>query len=301
MKPVYRLIAVAALAASSFPVHAAPLFSGLSQGAPVPPAVLGAPSSDRAPVVLAQSTDPVFRIGQLEEQLRALNGRVEELGFQLLQMQEQMRQMQEDNEFRFQELEKTGSQRGDAGPSAIQPGVEQSTTASTDQTGQGTGTPPVDLGTIQFNDNGDLIGGIIQPTEPGGAETASLTAPEDIYQAGYNHMLAGDYALAEQVFQQYVGSFPDGERAPDAMFWLGEAQYSQANYQASAQTFLEAHKQYPAADKGADTLLKLGMSLAKLDNRDTACATLREVLIRYPGASAAVRAKVSEEQIQASC
>jgi len=28
---------------------------------------------------------------------------------------------------------------------------------------------------------------------------------------------------------------------------------------------------------------------------------LREVLIRYPGASAAVRAKVSEEQLRASC
>ncbi|MDP2122254.1 MAG: tol-pal system protein YbgF [Hoeflea sp.] len=300
MKPVYRLIAVAALAAFSFPAHAAPLFSGFSQNAPVPPAAVGSMSSDRGAVVLAQSSDPVFRIGQLEEQLRALNGRLEELGFQLLQMQEQMRQMQEDNEFRFQELEKTGGQRGDAGPAVIQPGVEPSSTASADQGSQGTGTPPVDLGTIRFNDNGDLIGGIIQPTEPGAA-TASLTAPDDIYQAGYNHMLAGDYALAEQVFQQYVGSFPDGERAPDAMFWLGEAQYSQANYQASAQTFLDAHKKYPSADKGPDTLLKLGMSLAKLDNRDTACATLREVLIRYPGASAAVRAKVAEEQVLASC
>jgi len=300
MKPVYRLIAAAALAAMSFPVNAAPLASGFSQGAPVPPAAVGPSVSSQAPVVLAQSTDPVFRIGQLEEQLRALNGRVEELGFQLLQMQEQMRQMQEDNEFRFQELEKTGGQRGDAGPSLIEPGVEDSSTASTDQGSQGTGAPAMDLGSIRFDDNGDLIGGIIEPTEPGN-QTASLTAPEDIYQAGYNHMLAGDYALAEQVFQQYVSSFPEGERAADAMFWLGEAQYSQANYQASAQTFLDAHKQYPQADKGADSLLKLGMSLAKLDNRDTACATLREVLIRYPGASAAVRAKVSEEQLRASC
>lgn len=300
MKPIYRLIAAAAFSTLALPVNAAPLASGFSQVAPVPHAAVGSTASDQAPVILAQSTDPVFRIGQLEEQLRALNGRVEELGFQLLQMQEQMRQMQEDNEFRFQELEKTGDQRGDAGPAVTQPGVENSSTASTNQDSQGTGAPAMDLGTIQFNNNGDLIGGIIEPTEPGN-QTASLTAPEDIYQSGYNHMLAGDYALAEQVFQQYVGSFPEGERAADAMFWLGEAQYSQGNYQASAQTFLDAHKQYPQADKGADSLLKLGMSLAKLDNRDTACATLREVLIRYPGASAAVRAKVSEEQLKASC
>ncbi|OCW59294.1 tol-pal system protein YbgF [Hoeflea olei] len=303
MKRISTLLAAAAFVATALPVTAAPLLSGFTLATPVPPAAVGSSAPERAPVVLAQSGDPVFRIGQLEEQVRALNGRIEELGFQMLQMQEQMRQMQEDNEFRFQELEKgTGSQRGDAGPAAAPSGVEPSSTASASGETQGTGAPPRDLGSIQFNQNGDLIGGIIEPNGSSTAtETASLTAPEDIYQAGYNHMLAGDYALAEQVFRQYIDGFPEGERAADAMFWLGEAQYSQGNYQDSAQTFLDAHKRYPQADKGADTLLKLGMSLAKLDNRDTACATLREVLIRYPGASAAVRAKVSEEQLRASC
>lgn len=46
----------------------------------------------------------------LEDQLRQLNGKVEELNFQILQMQEQMRKQQEDNEFRFQQLEGGGSQ-----------------------------------------------------------------------------------------------------------------------------------------------------------------------------------------------
>ncbi len=300
MKPISKLLAAAAISAIAFPASAAPLLSGFSQGPLFPPAPVATAQTNRAPVILAQTGDPVYRIGQLEEQIRGLTGRIEELGFQLLQMQEQMRQMQEDNEFRFQQLEKTGDQRGDAGPAVTQPGIEQSTTASTTQDTQGTGAPETDLGTIRFDDKGDLIGGIIQPMD-GASETASLSSPEDMYQAGYNHMLAGDYALAEQVFQDYVANNPDDPRASDAMFWLGEAQYSQARYQDSAKTFLDAHKRYPRADKGADTLLKLGMSLAKLDNRETACATLREVLIRYPGASAAVRAKVGEEQKRASC
>ncbi|CDX25154.1 conserved exported hypothetical protein [Mesorhizobium sp. ORS 3324] len=41
----------------------------------------------------------------LEDQLRQMNGKIEELNFQILQMQEQMRKQQEDNEFRFQQLE----------------------------------------------------------------------------------------------------------------------------------------------------------------------------------------------------
>lgn len=300
MKSISRLFAAAAISMFAIPVSAAPLLSGFSQGTLVPPASIETEQTDRAPVILAQTGDPVFRIGQLEEQVRGLNGRIEELGFQLLQMQEQMRQMQQDNEFRFQELEKTGNQRGDAGSSITQPGVEQSSTASTNQAGQGAGTPATDLGSIRFDDKGDLIGGIIEPMD-GADDIASLSSSGDMYQVGYNHMLAGDYALAEQVFADYVASNPEDPRASDAMFWLGEAQYSQGRYQESAKTFLDAHKQYPQADKGADTLLKLGMSLAKLDNRETACATLREVLIRYPGASAAVRAKVSEEQQRTSC
>ncbi|SOE16287.1 tol-pal system protein YbgF [Hoeflea halophila] len=300
MKSISRLFAAAAISMIVIPASAAPLLSGFSQGSLVPPASIETPETSRAPVILAQTGDPVFRIGQLEEQVRGLNGRIEELGFQLLQMQEQMRQMQQDNEFRFQELEKTGNQRGDAGSSVTQPGIESSTTASTTQAGQGTGAPASDLGTITFDEKGDLIGGIIEPMD-GSDDIAALSSPDDLYQVGYNHMLAGDYALAEQVFQDYVANNPEDPRASDAMFWLGEAQYSQGRYQEAAKTFLDAHKQYPQADKGADTLLKLGMSLAKLDNRETACATLREVLIRYPGASAAVRAKVSEEQQRTSC
>ncbi|MEW6635055.1 MAG: tol-pal system protein YbgF [Pseudomonadota bacterium] len=41
----------------------------------------------------------------MQDQLRQMNGKIEELNFQILQMQEQIRKQQEDNEFRFQQLE----------------------------------------------------------------------------------------------------------------------------------------------------------------------------------------------------
>lgn len=270
-----------------------------------------ATTGGRAPVVLAQAGDPAFRIGQLEEQNRALNGRIEELGFQLLQMQEQIRQMQQDNEFRFQQIEggAPAGNRTDARPAVTEPqtdlaatplpGVENSTTSSTTQAPAGQGTPPTDLGQILFNENGSLI----TPDAPAatGGQTASLDTPDDLYKAGYEHVLSGDYSLAEQSFRDYVDIYPSGPQASDAMFWLGESQFSQSRYDEAAKSFLAAHKQFPAAEKGPDTLLKLGMSLAALDNRDTACATYREVLVRYPDASAAIRSKIVTEQSKASC
>jgi tol-pal system protein YbgF len=74
------------------------------------PKLFGGKEKPAGDVELAQAGDP--RITALEEQIRALSGTVEELNFQILQMQEQMRKMQEDNEFRFQELEEKKTDAG---------------------------------------------------------------------------------------------------------------------------------------------------------------------------------------------
>ena len=71
----------------------------------MPMHVLTATAQDQPPLVLAQSNDAGYRISVMEEQIRQLNGKIEDLNFQLLEMQERMRRMQEDNEFRFQEIE----------------------------------------------------------------------------------------------------------------------------------------------------------------------------------------------------
>ncbi|RWP63002.1 tol-pal system protein YbgF [Mesorhizobium sp.] len=80
----------------------------------------------------------------LEEQLRQMNGRIEELNFQVLQMQEQIRKQQEDNEFRFQQLE--GGSQG-----AQQPREQKKSDATTNTDSSVAEAPathaPADAGT----------------------------------------------------------------------------------------------------------------------------------------------------------
>lgn len=58
------------------------------------------------PVVAQQvQATESYRVIELEETVRRLNGKVEELNFLLLQLQEKLRKMEEDNESRFQEIE----------------------------------------------------------------------------------------------------------------------------------------------------------------------------------------------------
>ncbi|APG92412.1 TPR repeat containing exported protein [Sinorhizobium americanum] len=303
-----------------------------------------AASKGDLPVVKVQSTD-VGRIGQLEEQIRSLNGRIEEMSFQLLQMQEQIRKFQEDNEFRFQDLESGKSSSKKSGAletpkSSDQASVTPEVTDSPPATGPADGTgmanadpnaadaapPPSTLGTIIFDENGNPVS-TTTDTQPGanatlpgvdtgiatqgngglnanpGSEqqTAALGNPGDLYQSAYGHVLSGDYGMAEQEFRDYLAAFPEGDKAADASFWMGEAQYSQGKYNESAKTFLNAHQTYGKSPKAPEMLLKLGMSLGALDNKETACATLREVNKRYPKASAAVKAKVTSEQSRFGC
>lgn len=246
------------------------------------------------PVRLAQVDDTTYRIGQLEERIRVLNGQLEEMNFMMLQMQEQMRQMQQDNEFRFQELE-GGGNRSQATP-GTQADQNQTAAADSEQQQQNdSGT----LGTITFDDNGNVVADDSQDE----TQTAALPAsgPEQLYQEAYDYVLAGDYPQAEAAFGTYITAYPDGAQIADAYFWLGESQYSLGAYHDAAKTLLTAHKQFPDATKAPEMLLKLGMSLAALDNRDTACATYREVLTRYPQSTEAVKNKVAVEQSRMSC
>ena len=141
------------------------------------------------PVIKVQSNNTDYRVSVLEEQIRQLNGKIEELNFQMLEMQELIRRMQEDNDFRFQQLEE---KRGDLGSGAAETAKTdddgfirleksepsdqqvattgsggQDNTAKKPRTIDGVeiyeGEPSVDnnlansLGTIQFDENGNVI------------------------------------------------------------------------------------------------------------------------------------------------
>lgn len=59
-------------------------------------------------VLIAQSRDVAtlnLKLGEMEEQMRSLTGQVEGVQFQVTQIYQQLERMQEDNDFRFQQLE----------------------------------------------------------------------------------------------------------------------------------------------------------------------------------------------------
>ncbi|MEX0346243.1 MAG: tol-pal system protein YbgF [Rhizobiaceae bacterium] len=261
-------------------------------------------------VILAQSSDP--RVIQLEEQVRQLNGRVEELNFLVLQMQEQMRRMQEDNDFRFQELEDSG-RTGEPERKSETDGSRDNRLADGGQT-QTLGDPPRNLGEVIIGADGSVSGATTEePMDLLGRQTGSSADgttvaalptsgdPNELYSNAYEFILSGDYVTAEAGFRRHLEDFPDDERSADAHYWLGEAILAQQRPAEAAEVFLAASRNYPDSRKAPEMLLKLGMSLAALGQRDIACATFREVGVRYPGASGVLKGRVKQEQAIAGC
>jgi tol-pal system protein YbgF len=76
------------------------------------------------------------RIQELEDQVRTLTGQIEGLQFSLTQMQTQLQQMADDNEFRFQQLEGGAGGKTDAAPQSggVTPSGEAPQPATGDQT-----------------------------------------------------------------------------------------------------------------------------------------------------------------------
>lgn len=253
------------------------------------------------------------RVIQLEEQVRQLTGKIEELNFQMLQLQEQIRRQQEDNEFRLQQLEE--QEQGALQPPADPPtdtatGRATTKTARVNTATPETGAPPRNLGTLTVDGDGNVVGADIDFSEASinaaidGNQTTSVTGtmnPEELYQTGYEHVLNGDYPIAEDVFERFVSLYPDDVLVADARFWLGESVLAQGRFEDAAAIFIDTRARHPQAGKAAETMLKIGTIMAALGDRDIACVTFAEALENHPTMTGAVRTRIEAERAKVQC
>ncbi len=271
------------------------------------------------------------RIQELEDQVRTLTGQIEGLQFSLTQMQTQLQQMADDNEFRFQQLEGGAGGKTDAAtqsggvtppgeapqpvtgeqlpapdangaPAAdAQPGVSGALTEAPIDAPIIDDAPMDDLGDsadplLGQGGSGDVpVGTLGQNGVPLDLSLDSGQALEDgdanaQYAAGYDAIVRGDYAFAEEQFRQFVALYPKDPQAPDAANWLGEALLQRQAYDEAADVLLTGFQNYEKSARAPDLLFKLGIALAGAGELDTACRTFFEVTKRYPHAACRVRA-----------
>jgi tol-pal system protein YbgF len=291
---------------------------------------LQAPAADDGRILVAQNNqntaELMVRIQDLEEMMRQLTGRIEGLEFQITNMQKQ----QEDNEFRFQQLE-GGAPVGKPQAAAPTDGVTPSDALPQDQTPGMTDEipmdqlpatpapdlPPSDLPMDGMGDSADplLNGGTDQlgtlgegedfANRPldlslGGGEMSDGDATAQ-FEAGFDAMQRGDYAFAEDQFTQFIQLYPDDPQVPDAVNYLGEALIQRGSYTDAAQVLAEGYTKHKDSKRAPDIMLKLGVALAGAQQVDVACRTFSTLRQRYPNLSPAFQQRLDAENQKAQC
>jgi tol-pal system protein YbgF len=239
------------------------------------------------------------RLAQLEEEIRRLTGRIEQLEYGQRALGQRIDELVRDLDQRLLALEGgNGGPRAAAAPdrSGPPPAPAGEATAGPEVAAGAEGT----LGRVPQS----ALAGLPRP-EPGSIppppEIANLS-PQQQYDAAMQLLRAGDYAGAEGGLQLFLDLNPEHALAPNAAYWLAETYYVRKSYAAAAAAFARNYRVYGNGDtKAPDNLLKLGMSLGSLQETEKACRTYDELATEFPDAPAHIQQALVRERSRAGC
>ena len=218
----------------------------------------------------AQSSmaDIAIRLDRLENQMRQLNGRIEELQFQGRKNDDNLRKMQGDVDFRLQDLEsgKGGSgggskpapnRRGDAGDMG---GSTGSSTASN----SGLGAPPGNLGQSRSSSSSsgnDAIGGLLEDDPNAPMSIRPPGAGRDQQAVGGSGLPDRGSGGGDRMASRDMGSVTAGTGSANDQFALGVGFVQRRDYAEAEATFRDFLRANPNDPKAAEARYWLGESL----------------------------------------
>lgn len=111
------------------------------------------------------------------------------------------------------------------------------------------------------------------------------------YEAALNFFKAGKYKEAATAFAAFVQKYPDGQLAPNAQFWLGNAWYAQRDCKRAVEAQAVVTTRYAESAKAPDAWLALATCQQELGNAAAAKRSLETLVAKYPKAPAAEAAQ----------
>ena len=189
--------------------------------------------------------DLVAKVGSLESQMRAINGRLEEIEYKQRQLDEALELMRKEMTLQAQETAEAQAEMkaqidnntGSAAP-ASQPDMAPAATA-----------PAVELPDAD---------------------------PAAQYRYAFDFIQKNDLDNGFTAMDLFLKANPKDERAGNAKFWLGRIHLLKGRMPQAAQQLLALIEEHPNHDKRPDALLDLADVLIALDSKPDACNALAE-------------------------
>jgi tol-pal system protein YbgF len=123
----------------------------------------------------------------------------------------------------------------------------------------------------------------------------------DAFAQARQLMLSGDYDGAEDAFSNFVATYPDDAKTPEARYWWGKTLSVRGAHANAASAYIGAIRGWPKTSWAPDAVVELSRALIALKKPSDACQTLAELSRRYPKVSAPVTARAAAARAQAKC
>ncbi|MCG7199423.1 tol-pal system protein YbgF [Marinobacter pelagius] len=205
-----------------------------------------------------QATAELFyMIQQLQQEVRRLQGQVEEQQHMITRLQEQGRDRYIDLDQRILDLsEKMASKPEPA-------------TASPSPSGGG------DTQAVETREY----------RQPGPEERKAYNEIQDLIR----NQKAYDEAITR--LYEFIDKYPEGDLTVNAYYWLGEVYLVKPQLEQAKQAFTIVATRFPDHRKAPDAVYKLGVTLDRLGESEEARRRMQSVLDDYPNSGAAELAK----------
>ncbi|QXT37144.1 tetratricopeptide repeat protein [Sphingomonas sanguinis] len=263
-------------------------------GGYVQPEITAPQTQAQAPGVPASSalSDLTSRVTSLEEQMAGLTGQIEQNGYRTRQLQDQFDAYKRATEARLKALESGPAPIAPAGQSA--PLDTSAAPATTSGSTRPTKTPAAP----------SVVTGDTATATPAAAVDKPSTgdAAEDAYLYGYRLWQAKRYPEAEAALKKMVADYPKSRRASFAQNLLGRTYLDSGKPSLASMAFYENYKKFPDGERAPDSLLYLGQALTKLNKPADACKVYDELSDVYGAKlSGAMKAQIASGRSAAKC
>ena len=258
-------------------------------GGYVQPEITAPQTQAQAPGVPASSalSDLTSRVTSLEEQMAGLTGQIEQNGYRTRQLQDQFDAYKRATETRLKALE--------SGPAPIAPAGQSApldTPAAVSGSTRPTKTPAA----------ASVVTGDTATSTPAVDKPSTGDPAEDAYLYGYRLWQAKRYPEAEAALKKMVADYPKSRRASFAQNLLGRTYLDSGKPSLASMAFYENYKKYPDGERAPDSLLYLGQALTKLNKAADACKVYDELSDVYGAKlSAAMKSQIASGRSAAKC
>ena len=233
-------------------------------------------------------TDLNNRVVALEQQMATMTGQIEQTQYRLRQIEDQFAAFKKATDARLATAPRDVDAAGVTVPSA--PRAEAAEAA--------TGRPAARGGELTAPDEAQAR----SPGATGVEKPSTGDAAEDAYVYGYRLYTAKKYPEAEAQFKQVVASYPKHRRASYAQNLLGRSYLDEGKPSLASIAFYDNYKKFPEGERAADSLYYLGQSLTRLNKPADACKVYGELTDVYGDKiSAGMKADVAKARVTAKC